>query len=308
MEDDIAGKKFGKWSVIRQSETKKSHYTCECSCGTVKDVCASTLRLGKTTSCGLCRTAHKKVEVGDTFLTNQGCECVVLEYNGAFDVVVKFNDEQGHIKTVTTGELRCGEVANPFFPSVFGVGYPGIDKGSSDGYKLAKSREHLFWKGIMERCYSEKSQQRSPSYIGCVVAEEWHNFQNFAHWCQDQVGFNEKGWHLDKDLLATADSVRGYSPENCVFVPQEVNTLFIIPVKRGSDLPLGVSYCKDRGKYQAGCGSGGVRKGLGRFNTPELAYEAYLAYKKVRVKEVAIKYEGRLDKRVSELLYKFIED
>ena len=37
----------------------------------------------------------------------------------------------------------------------------------------------------------------------------------------------------------------------------------------------GVSYDKKRNKWQAGIGVNGKRIGLGRFDTPELAYEAY---------------------------------
>ena len=246
-----------------------------------------------------------KPKVGERFKTNQGCECIVLEYNTAFDVVVQFQDDHGYIKSVRTGDLRRGEVANPFFRSVFGIGYYGTDTNSPTGYK-ANSREHMFWKGAMERCYSEASHKRSPTYIGCDVDERWHNFQNFAEWCQWQVGFNEKGWQLDKDLLGGITAGRVYSPDCCIFVPQEINTLFIIPTTKADDLPTGVNFCKDRGNYQAGCGAGGYRKALGRFKTPELAYEAYMAYKKIRVSELIDLYADRVDVRLVSKLNEFL--
>lgn len=242
---------------------------------------------------------------GEEFKTNQGCECVVLEYNGAFDVLVQFKDDFGHCKRVSTGDLRRGEVANPFFRSVFGIGYFGIDKNSPLGYKSG-TREYMFWKGIMERCYSPASHLRSPTYVGCLVDERWHNFQNFAEWCQSQIGFSEKGWQLDKDLLGGITAGKVYSPDVCVFVPQEINTLFIIPTTKTDDLPTGVSYCKDRGNYQAGCGGGGYRKGLGRFPTPELAYKAYMDYKKIRVAELIDLYSSRLDGRLVNKLNEFL--
>jgi hypothetical protein len=246
-----------------------------------------------------------KPKVGERFKTNQGCECVVIEYNGAFDVVVQFQDDHAYIKTVSTGDLRRGEVANPFFRSVFGVGYYGIDKNSLEGYKSG-GREYMFWKGAMERCYSILSSLRSPTYVGCAVDEVWHNFQNFGGWCQDQVGFNEKGWQLDKDLLGGVTAGKVYSPDVCIFVPQEINTLFIIPTTKTDDLPTGVSYVKDRGNYQAGCGAGGYRKALGRFPTPELAYEAYMDYKKIRVSELVGLYAGRVDDRLITKLKEFL--
>jgi hypothetical protein len=201
--------------------------------------------------------------------------------------------------------LRKGEVANPFFRSVFGVGFFGTDTNSPKGYKT-HTREHMFWKGAMERCYSPASHKRSPTYIGCSVDDRWHNFQVFAEWCQEQIGFSEEGWQLDKDLLSGVTAGRVYSPEVCVFVPQEINTLFIIPTTKTDDLPTGVSFCKERGNYQAGCGAGGYRKGLGRFNTPELAYEAYIEYKKVRVSELIDLYGEKLDARLVNKLREFL--
>ena len=306
--DEYVGQSFENWIVLCVSPNKKKHLTCKCSCGTIRDVSESSLKLGRSGSCGLCRTGHKKIEKGDIFTTNQGCKCVVLEYNGAFNVLVKFLDDRGHVKRVSSGDLRLGEVCNPFFPSIFGVGYPGVDKNSPEGYKLGRTREYMFWKGMMERCYSEFSLQRSPSYRGCIVDKRWHNFQNFAEWCQFQKGFSEEKWQLDKDLLVSDEGGKIYSPDVCVFVPQEVNTLFATGIRGDSTSLIGVSYCKDRGNYQAGCGAGGVRKALGRFPTAELAHEAYLKYKKVRVSEVLEKYKGKVDERVSNLLLEFIEN
>lgn len=246
-----------------------------------------------------------KPVVGEVFKTNQGCECVVVTYNTASDVVIRFQDSFEHTKSVRTGDLRRGEVSNPFFPSVFGVGYFGVDTKSITGYK-AKTREYMFWKGAMERCYSERSLDRSPTYGGCTVDPIWHNFQNFAAWCQGQAGFYEKGWQLDKDMLSTTSTGKIYSPKVCVFVPHEVNTLFIVPSTKTDDLPTGVSYCKDRGNYQAGCGDGGYRKALGRFQTPELAYEAYLLHKRLRVSDLIDEYKDKLDSRVVSKLKEYI--
>lgn len=246
---------------------------------------------------------NKPVE-GERFKTNQG-DCVVLKYNGAFDVLVQFQDEHGFIKRVRTGDLRKGEVANPFFKSVFGVGCFGAEKSGSVGYK-AHTREYMFWNGAMERCYSGKSLLRSPTYEGCTVHEAWHNFQDFAEWCQCQVGFMELGWQLDKDLLGGITAGKVYGPDTCIFVPKEINTLFIVPTTKEDGLPTGVSYDKSRGNYQAGCGGGGYRKALGRFKTPEMAYEAYLKHKKIRVCELIELYRDRLDGRLVSKLEEFL--
>ena len=52
--EDLTGKSFGFWKVLRKSPRKFSHpyWICQCSCGTVKEVTASNLRSESSTSCG----------------------------------------------------------------------------------------------------------------------------------------------------------------------------------------------------------------------------------------------------------------
>ena len=35
------------------------------------------------------------------------------------------------------------------------------------------------WTHMLERCYSDKYQDRKPTYKGCSVSEEWLRFSNF---------------------------------------------------------------------------------------------------------------------------------
>lgn len=44
--------KYGEWTVLGPSPVKRYYSRCQCSCGAIKDVNNSTLRLGKSTSCG----------------------------------------------------------------------------------------------------------------------------------------------------------------------------------------------------------------------------------------------------------------
>lgn len=54
--EDLTGKIFGEWTVLRfDSRTKKNNdikWFCKCSCGTEKPVYANVLRQGKSKSCG----------------------------------------------------------------------------------------------------------------------------------------------------------------------------------------------------------------------------------------------------------------
>lgn len=51
---DIKGKKYNRWTVIEKSKTKngKTYWLCECECGKRKIVYGTSLRSGKSKSCG----------------------------------------------------------------------------------------------------------------------------------------------------------------------------------------------------------------------------------------------------------------
>ena len=56
------------------------------------------------------------------------------------------------------------------------------------------------WREMLARCYCEKYQTKKPSYLGCTVSEEWHNFQVFAEWFYSNFN-GSNNCELDKDLL-----------------------------------------------------------------------------------------------------------
>ena len=52
---DLAGKKFGRWTVIKKgypSKNGNTRWLCKCDCGTEKIVFGINLRQGRTKSCG----------------------------------------------------------------------------------------------------------------------------------------------------------------------------------------------------------------------------------------------------------------
>lgn len=62
---DLTGKKFGEWTVLRHSYDRM--WTCQCSCGTIRDVQDYSLTHGKSLSCGKCNTQNSKVTPGVRF-------------------------------------------------------------------------------------------------------------------------------------------------------------------------------------------------------------------------------------------------
>ena len=169
-------------------------------------------------------------------------------------------------------------------------------------------KEYDLWTGMLERCFSEKSQTRYPTYKSCSVSDNFLNYSFFYDWCQGQIGFgkvDEKGrsWCLDKDLLFVGNKT--YSETACVFVPNEINLFF---TDRGNDrgeYPVGVGFHKASGKFRAQCAVNGKPQHLGYFNTPQEAFNAYKPFKEALCKQLALKWQHEIDSRLFDAMMKW---
>ena len=75
--------------------------------------------------------------------------------------------------------------------------------------------------------------------------------------------------------------------ENCVLVPDYINSLFIKRDAKRFEYPIRVCYNKQAKKYQAFCRINGKLKGLGYFITPLEAFNAYKMTKEQEIKRIA---------------------
>lgn len=174
--------------------------------------------------------------------------------------------------------------------TVIGVGYNDgcrFERYTSSG----KSPAYQVWHNMLLRCYDPKVLVKYDSYAGCTVADEWHNFQNFAEWFYSQEN-SQKGFELDKDLSVIGNRV--YSPEFCCMVPRPINALLINCKKNRGHLPVGVTYDKSKGKYQARLSKRGKVVRLGLFNNPDDAFLAYKSEKELHIKEMAVEFRSSL--------------
>lgn len=246
---------------------------------------------------------HKtRPEVGAKYVTNQGCEVNVVKYISYSKVLIKFNDETGLEKLVSKKELLNGMIKNPYYPDVRGVGFFGV------GPHTAKSgdtttKEYSHWASMLTRCYYAGYHERFPTYIGCSVDSQWHNFQEFAEWCQWQVGFNDTKSVLDKDLIVPNNKV--YSPDTCVFLPAKLNNLIVTQIKPGKNVPAGISFQESSQKYIVSCAIDGKNKNLGRYKCPKEAFKVYKEFKENLVREKADEYRNQIDQRAYIALINF---
>lgn len=219
---------------------------------------------------------------GEKWISYQGYEMTIIKCEGNRHCTIEF-DNGVIIEDIQYYSIRNGRVDNPYYPSVFEIGYIGVGKYSPGNDKYCYNR----WVGVMERVNSEKAKLNNPSYSGVTVCKEWECFQNFADWFYKNYEADYmKDWHLDKDILIKGNKI--YSPETCRFVPQEINKFFIRRKALIGGLPVGVSLNKGRGKkFKASMSKNGRPFHIGYFNTISEASDAYVKHKEDHAKYLA---------------------
>ena len=182
----------------------------------------------------------------------------------------------------------------------YGVGFN--DKKYKTAINGLRTREHVLWKGMLERCYSESYHSRYPAYIGCEVSNNFKSFSYFHEWCQDQIGF-DYGFELDKDFIVKGNKL--YSEHTCLFLPGELNRVLMKRDAARGDLPIGVYWHKHSGRYRAGIQMFSKRYSLGYFDNQIDAFNAYKAAKEEHVKNVANIYKDQIDPRAYDALMNY---
>ena len=124
------------------------------------------------------------------------------------------------------------------------------------------TKEYYLWNGMLRRCYSDALKKRCPTYRDCEVSDEFKSYEYFYEWCNKQIGFSNKDWHLDKDLLTKGNKV--YSENTCVFIPKEINLMLIKSTASRGEHLIGVYWNKKDNAFIAQVGKNkGKREYLG---------------------------------------------
>ena len=131
---------------------------------------------------------------------------------------------------------------------------------------------YAVWTDMLKRCYSKKSLESRPSYIGTSVCSEWLSATAFKKWMEQQ---DWSGKCLDKDIIVPGSKL--YSPETCAFVLTATNSFVLARDACRGDYPIGVDFHKPAGKYRAQCNNPftGKIEHLRLFLTPEEAHESW---------------------------------
>lgn len=239
------------------------------------------------------KSNKKSNRIGEERVNNQGCLMKIVEYNNTENIVVEFQDDHKMRVETQYCNFKLGNVRNPYYPSVYGVGITG--KKYPININCKPTREYSIWHSMLCRCFDERFKISQPAYKNTTCCNEWLNFEIFYEWLHSQENFdkwyNGKWWALDKDILVDGNKI--YSPETCCLVPQNVNCLLLKRKASRGDLPIGVG--KTGNKFQAVCSNpftGKIDK-LGKYETPEEAFYAYKYQRENYIKQVAeIEYKA----------------
>lgn len=78
---DLTGRRFSRWKVLHAAE-KPGYFTCQCSCGTVKDVYRSSLLQGTSTGCPHCAHQSAATRAANVKKSVQAQKAAADKYTG----------------------------------------------------------------------------------------------------------------------------------------------------------------------------------------------------------------------------------
>lgn len=222
----------------------------------------------------------KDKRLGEVRKNTQGRNMTIVAYRNVCDIDIQF-DNGFVVEHIQYQLFERGTILDPFYPSLYGVGYMGMRTKYKESKRYAKQYE--VWSSMMKRCYN-KNCTRHAWYEDCEVAEEWHNFSTFLKWYDEHYYTLPEGMgtvDLDKDIKV--QDCRIYGPDTCLLVPDTINRMLYHRITSKSKYPLGVSYDKKRKKYLA---RGHVDKEDVYFGSYDTVEEAFIRVKEEKEKEI----------------------
>lgn len=196
----------------------------------------------------------------------------IIKYNNSRNVIIEFQDSYKIKIKVAYGDFKNGNVRNPYNKTIY--------------------------------------NKKHPTYNSVEVCKEWHNYQVFGDWFdKNYYKIENENMQLDKDILFKGNKIYNY--KTTLFVPDNINTLFVKNNANRGDYPIGVCYNKNDKVYTSECritsfeNNKNLRNHLGRFNDPISAFNAYKIYKEQHIKDVADHYKSQIPIKLYDALYAY---
>jgi hypothetical protein len=222
---------------------------------------------------------------------------MAIGYSDNNKILIEFQDPTKYQTFVFQQNFRNGNILNPYFRRVFGVGYVGEGPYLSKKPGNRKYPQYQTWSNMIMRCYRETYQASHSSYVGCSVSDEWHNYQNFAKWWDDNYySIPGERMDFDKDLLFKGNRI--YAPDKCCIIPHKLNLMFIKRSQKKKDTPTGVLRASPNKFYATYGTSSTSTYRLGPYKTVEDAFLVYKNAKETSINEMAEYFKDSLPRNV----------
>lgn len=240
--------------------------------------------------------------IGEQAYNNQGELMTIIDYRGAFDMTVRFEDTQT-TRDCRYANFKRGKVKDNFLPIASGVGFLG-DIEKVDPKDREKGGAYRIWVDMIARCYDKVRYPKYKTYNDCSVCDEWHCYANFKKWYDENFyRIDDETMCIDKDIIVKGNKI--YSPETCVFVSQKINKLFVNNKACRGKYPVGVHYNKNLKLFVAAVKIDNVKSQKTYHHTPEEAFESYKQMKEQRIKDIAEQYKDKIPKKLYDALYAY---
>ena len=222
-----------------------------------------------------------------------------IRKNKNLNFVIEFI-ETGNQSIVSSNGVISRTVKDVFAKTVRGVGFVGNYKG-----EVKKNRFYQTWKLLLDRCFPTEHREKHPTYENCTICDDWLCFDEFQRDCQELIGYEQKleyphiDFQLDKDILLHNN--KHYNKENCIWLPQKLNSFFTNINSRNKTGFEGVSQTKHK-NYATCISIDGKTRYIASSKTP---FEAYLKYCKVKSEVLEMYLTDEfvfLDERIKEAL------
>ncbi len=153
-----------------------------------------------------------------------------LHPSHAFNIycTIRFTNT-GYEYRIRLNDALNGNVYDPYYPTIAGVGYRGEPNERYD------PTMYYIWNGMIDRCYNPNCKDYANyGAKGVRVCDEWHNFANFIHDFTlldgydeySKAGENDKCHYcLDKDILQPGMELKDkiYSKDTCHIIYNDYN-------------------------------------------------------------------------------------
>lgn len=258
--------------------------------GKVKDPTSPTQTHARRKDC-------EAVVIGKSYVNKDGYEFTPTKYYNASKTEVTF--KSGYVTHATSQRILSGSIRDYLSPTKLGVGVIGAREYG----EVSDTKEYIHWSSMLARTIDEKYKKNFPSYKSATVCDEWLNFKTFQDWARIQIGFDNKDFVLDKDVLVKGN--KHYSPSTCMFMPYKINNLFTKADTRRGEYPIGVYYAARDKKIAACLRVNGKNKHIGYFSDSNSAFYAYKKEKEIYIQSMAEVFKTVISEKCYKALYDY---